>query len=521
MLLILALSVRAITLAPQTDLRSSDVAKSAHKPGDIIIEKATITAHNGQTIRLDLGTLFVPENRRDAKSRIIGVGFARVPALRPTNAPPTFHLPGGPGGSFLNGLKPGDNGKKSLSAYIEYYRSISDVIFIDQRGASERGDVLKWKYQTEYPLDRPMTIEQEVSAFSSFSRQAVAEYTRRGFDLRGYDIKECAEDVNDLRKALGYRQITLIGQSFGSQWSVAVMRVHPEIVARALLSGVEPLDCGYDMPSHVFAAVRRMWYEAEKDPQFKPYLPPGGLMEVAREVVQRLERRPLLVTVKNAKTNALTTVTLGAEDLRRMFLSELKGPALLLSLYYEHYEEWAKSIIDARSRHETDELIIGPLIDTSLGVSSRRAYLLETDPATEFLGQWDFKSYMATADVWPTTDVGDEFRQEVVNQIPVVFVEGDWDTSTPIENTLSVAPFFRNGHVLIVEHGRHAAMKKIEDAAPEVFKALLEFVRTGVADEIPNRISLPVPVFDPPTFAPPKHPAVSQANDQLSLDPFH
>jgi TAP-like protein len=98
---------------------------------------------------------------------------------------------------------------------------------------------------------------------------------------------------------------------------------------------------------------------------------------------------------------------------------------------------------------------------------------------------------------------GDEFRQEVVNQIPVVFVEGDWDTSTPIENTLSVAPFFRNGHVLIVEHGRHAAMKKIEDS-PEIFKALLEFVRTGVADKIPNRISLPVPLFDPPTFAPPR-----------------
>ena len=89
-------------------------------------------------------------------------------------------------------------------------------------------------------------------------------------------------------------------------------------------------------------------------------------------------------------------------------------------------------------------------------------------------------------------------------------MQSHWDTSTPIENTLSVAPFFRNGHVLIVEHGRHAAMKKIEDAAPEVFKALLEFVRTGVADEIPNRISLPVPVFDPPTFAPPtKHRGVA------------
>src|SRR5256885_6448432 len=303
-LLILSMPARVVTLSPAVnDLQAAAGATSAHKPGETIIEKATITSQNGQTLQLDLGTLFVPENRHDAKSRIIGVGFARVRASQPTNVPPTFHLPGGPGGSFLNGLKPGDNGKKSLSAYIEYYRSISDVVFVDQRGASERGDVLKWKYPTEYPLDRPMTNEQELAAFSTFTKQAVAEYTRRGFDLRGYDIKECAEDVNDLRKALGYRQITLIGQSFGSQWSVAVMRVHPEIVARALLSGVEPLDCGYDMPSHVFAAVRRMWYEAEKDPQFKPYLPPGGLSQVAREVMQRLERSPVRVTVKDAKTN--------------------------------------------------------------------------------------------------------------------------------------------------------------------------------------------------------------------------
>ena len=100
-------------------------------------------------------------------------------------------------------------------------------------------------------------------------------------------------------------------------------------------------------------------------------------MEVAREVVHRLERRTLTVTVKNTKTHALTTVTLGAEDLRRMFLSELKGPALLLSLYYEHYEERAQSVIDARSPPDTDELIIGPLIDTSLGVSSRRLICLK------------------------------------------------------------------------------------------------------------------------------------------------
>src|SRR5207344_3628879 len=97
------------------------------------------------------------------------------------------------------------------------------------------------------------------------AKAAVADLKAKGIDPRGYTVKECADDVADLRKALGYQQITLVGTSFGSQWSFAIMRRHPEIVARALLSGVEPLDYGYDMPSHVVAGLQRMWWEDEED----------------------------------------------------------------------------------------------------------------------------------------------------------------------------------------------------------------------------------------------------------------
>ena len=109
-----------------------------------------------------------------------------------------------------------------------------------------------------------------VAAFQAFAKTTVAEYAKKGIDLAGYNVKECAHDVEDLRKALGYEKITLCGTSFGSQWSFAVMRLHPDSVARALLSGVEPLDHGYDMPSYVFAAVQRMWRTIEADDRFKP-----------------------------------------------------------------------------------------------------------------------------------------------------------------------------------------------------------------------------------------------------------
>jgi len=132
--------------------------------------------------------------------------------------------------------------------------------------------------------------------------------------------------------------------------------------------------------------------------------------------------------------------------------------------------------------------------------------LLRTDPAIEFLGQWDSRSYLETADIWPSLDVGNEFRNEIVNPIPVVFVEGDWDTSTPIENTLAVAPYFPNGHVLIVEHGKHSALKRIVVDAPEIATALMEFVRTGRTAQLPTRMTLPVPKFEVPKFPPPNKP---------------
>lgn len=155
-----------------------------------------------------------------------------------------------------------------------------------------------------------------------------------------------------------------------------------------------------------------MWWEAEKDPRLTPYLPPGGLMTAAREVLRRLDRGP--VQVKLSDTLA---VTVGREDFQRDFPRGTNGPALLLSLYYERYVVWVLPMTTGRRSQEVETVLIGPLIDTSLGVTPKREHLLRTDTGTEFLGQWNFDSYLATADFWPTEDVGDEFRNEVVSRI--------------------------------------------------------------------------------------------------------
>jgi TAP-like protein len=102
--------------------------------------------------------------------------------------------------------------------------------------------------------------------------------------------------------------------------------------------------------------------------------------------------------------------------------------------------------------------------------------------------------------------VGDEFRTEVVSQIPVVFTQGDWDTSTPVENVLSVAPYFPNSRVLIVARMGHGALEPmLEPLAgqlPDVFAMLREFVQTGRTANLPARVTLPAPKFGVPNFPP-------------------
>jgi pimeloyl-ACP methyl ester carboxylesterase len=481
-------------------------APSARKAGDVVMEARTAKTPEGETVHYELGTLFVPENRAAPHSRLIGVGFARLRAKHPTGGPPVFLLPGGPGLSSLSNFTDSDAGsQRRLAAFIQYYQNVGDLVVVDQRGFSPSGDVLEFSHP-ERPLDRSSSLATDAADLVKRAQEAVAAHPDK--DLAGYTLVQCAADVNDLRRALGYDQIILTGQSFGSQWSFAVMRLHPEIVARAQLSAVEPLNDGYDMPSHVFAALQRIAWDADRDPGLAPYLPKDGVMGALRAVRDRLASGPLQVKVEDAKTGKTQTVTLGLKDFQdSLLMPEETWPAFILSLYHHHYEDWARSVIKERQDTVKRNPLIGPLIDTSLGVSADREHLLRTDPATEFLGMGGFHPYIASAAAWPTPDLGDEVRLPVPSSIPVLFIHGDWDTSTPIENTLNILPYFPNSRAIRVHRGNHGARKALFDEHPEVLRKVIAFFKTGEMRDLPISVSLRAPAFQQPSFPPPPKPS--------------
>ena len=85
-----------------------------------------------------------------------------------------------------------------------------------------------------------------------------------------------------------------------------------------------------------------------------------------------------------------------------------------------------------------------------------------------------------------------------------MLVSGDWDTSTPIENMLGLAPYFPDGHTIVVHRGEHDQLSYQTRTDPAAFAAVLAFLATGDQTKLPVEVTLPAPSFTVPAFPAPR-----------------
>ncbi|RPH55026.1 MAG: hypothetical protein EHM89_17770 [Acidobacteria bacterium] len=112
------------------------------------------------------------------------------------------------------------------------------------------------------------------------------------------------------------------------------------------------------------------------------------------------------------------------------------------------------------------------VLDCGSGVSPSRRKQLAADPAVAVLGEVNL-DYQAACPVWGS-DLGDAFRENFETTIPTVIVYGTWDVSTPQENALELAPFFKKSALVKVVGGSHGSL---DDA----MKASASFRRAAVS----------------------------------------
>ena len=185
------------------------------------------------------GYLIVPEDRQKPNGNKVKLPFIflRRPG-QDARRNISLYSVGGPGYSTTSGID---------SIGFEFgYLKFGGTIMFSQRGTKdaipslvcpEIDEAVKQSYRTG--KDRNELIKNAVLT-------AKSRFTRSGIDLSAYNTLACAEDINDLRLALGLDSLNLIGLSYSGGLMMTVAKKHPEAVHALILRSPLPSFVNYE-----------------------------------------------------------------------------------------------------------------------------------------------------------------------------------------------------------------------------------------------------------------------------------
>ena len=263
-----------------------------------------------QDPRIECGTLTVPEDRSKPDGRKVVLPVATVHTASPNPAPdPVVYFSGGPGYPGLTDaagfLKNGQTGNR-------------DVILFDQRGTGRADpslDCPEVHEATATILGAADTFDAEGKVLSDALFACRDRLRAAGVDLKQYNTIAVADDVADLRTAMGIPQWNLFGVSYGTTVALATMRQHPEGVRSAVIDSVLPMDVGAAGPEVAasFERVKRVFFDGcAKDAACHAAYP--DLEADTNAVIARLDAAPYHGTIENPTLHRQTPITITGAD---------------------------------------------------------------------------------------------------------------------------------------------------------------------------------------------------------------
>lgn len=418
---------------------------------------------DGRALDAERGILLVPSSRRRDESQAIILPFVRVPARRNHGLPPLVVLFGGPGVGAI----------ESFQGYffdqVERFSAISDVVTFDQRGCHGALPDLVNAFPPEYDLAVPLTRDGYLAAQRRSAARLGAYWRERGVDANDYDTVESADDVDDLRKALGVEQINLYGASYGSHLGLMVLRRHGEHVKRAILGLVEGPDDTHKLPSNVDRHFRHLADLARADAILD-----GACTDLFGEfatVLDTLERTPAESNVEGVEH----PVPIGRFGLQCVLGNALGStramrglPAFARELRRRDYAALVRRFDRWRANSTVHGMMLA--MDHAAGASPERTRRIEAERADALLDDSFNLPFPFIGEELGVTELDEVFRTPVQSDTPTLFCAGTLDGRTPVSNAEAVLRGFPNGQLIVVEGMGHEEPAVLLDALVEFLK---------------------------------------------------
>ena len=393
------------------------------------------------------GTIRVLENPDRPGSRRLEIHFVVIRAAQGHPLPdPIVPLTGGPGEAAI------EEGQIFVERLAPMLND-RDLLLVDQRGAGESGALRCHFFSPDDPAESLQNL------FPPARVESCAKNLAMHADLMQYSYRRFVEDLEKVRRVLGYGPLDLFALSSGTRAAQVFVRTYPNSVRTIYLGSVDPIDIPDPLP---FARagqsmLERTFAACEADASCRSAFP--HLRDEFSQIMERLARGRVFVKLPgHARTVALSQGRV-AEWFRSLLYrpsSSARLPWLIDQGSKGDWEPIVSGILEG-ARGADDDLSFGLLLSITCSDDVPFVRQEEVAAATRntFLGDWRLRQQQAACKVWPHFVAPPSYREPIYTQIPTMFVSGDSDGSTPLSFIEHAAPGFENRVEVVMSNRGH------------------------------------------------------------------
>jgi pimeloyl-ACP methyl ester carboxylesterase len=414
------------------------------------------------------GTFDVFENRDTQRGRKIGLHILILPSLaeKPA-ADAVFGFAGGPGQSAAEAFP-------MMTAMVAL-RQTHDLVFIDQRGTGQSN-----------PLPCPSDDNDAQLFLNGSGGSAVKDLPgcrkelETKADLTQYTTSYSADDVDDVREALGLDKIDLLGGSYGTLAALVYVRRHGQHVRSMVLEGVAPPDYKLPLPfaKTIQASLEHLFANCAADPDCHRDFP--NLKAEFETVVKRLDTQPATFQLDSGP-NKGQTVTLSRGAFVSALRSLLYQPGIVSQLPYIFHRAFENDLnpyagaVAAMRRAVNQSVARGMAF--SVTCAEALPFISEADIRREtagtYLGDFDVRTYQKNCAIWPHASVSPDYLKPVHSDIPALLITGAEDAATPPSWAEHAAQSLSQSRVVVIPHGTHLTSSECID------NMIVQFISQG------------------------------------------
>jgi pimeloyl-ACP methyl ester carboxylesterase len=432
------------------------------------------------------GSLDVWENRDTKTGRKIALKIVVLPALKQDYAPdPLFFLAGGPG-----------QGAASIAAEIEEpYRRIQasrDIVLVDQRGTG-KSNPLECKPGKDESEDEtsdalPAMLKRLHACLDSYNDKA---------DLRQYTTSIAMDDLDDVRRFLGYAKINLYGASYGTRAAIVYARRHSANTRAVIIDGVAPPDMALPlyMARDSQRALDLLFRDCEKDAACAQHYP--NLREHFQALMARLSAHPEHVKYVHPRSGEEKEMDAKRLTVAGSVFGALYSPvtASLVPLLIEQAYKGNFTgflALGAAFDPTAESIAMGMHFSVVCSEDAMRIApgAVERETVGTFLGSEMAADRLKVCEFWPRGPVEPSYFANTPSDIPALILSGELDPVTPPVWGQEIASQWKNARHVIVPATGHGAW-----ASGCVMKLMDQFLNDGSAAKLDttcvNRIQRP------------------------------